>query len=502
MVAINAHHKSSVIAGSLSKEDYPLMTKSFDDVSQLDWGISSEERVRYLEKNQQEALAKAMGVNSLAGGGGFGDFGALRIEDLDATMTKVLYNRTHFVLQRWINKETADQLVFQYNVQHSYGDSRARPGFREGWGPGSSNASYSRETAVIKFLGIEGGYTHQLGQMNRGTQLDPVATENENRSIQLLELVERQLTWGDSSLLDETGQVVEYDGLYKQIKANAPAENIIDMRDEPFDLDVLSDVGLILHDYRYMNDFSQIRMFSPGQVLTDLSKTLDEGDRRMLGGLGSQPEGGYVPGTPIRGFLTQFGPIMFTPSVFMQPCPGNKPRTLAKDAFGSSTTIASATPGADATGTSQIEAGTVYYFVGVLYASGESVVSAGVSATPTPGQKVAVTVNRSAQLDQIRGYRVYRGETSVADDAGWVADIPDSAVSITFTDLNDVIPNTNIALILCNGDENLMIAQLAPLMRFAQPVFKTTLPFYYLLYHTLLVKAASRMFLIRNIGRP
>lgn len=492
---------ASLIRGQWTKEDNPVLTKSFDEVSQANWGMTAGERVVQLQTEYADAMNKAMGVNSLSGTNDFGDFGALRIEDLDPTMTKVLFDRSHMVMQRWLGKETADQLVYQYNVQHAYGDSRAQAGFREGWGPGTSNAEYSRETAIIRYLGIEGGYTHQLGAMKRGTQKDPVATENENRVIQLLELVERGLVWGDSSLVDEKGEVVMYDGLYKQIRASAPPENVIDMRGQPFELDVLQDIGLIYHDYRYTNDFSKVKMFSPGQVLTDLAKTLDDNDRRLLGGQGSQPAGGYMPGAPIKGFLTQFGPILFQPSVFMQPVPNNKPRLITKGSYGAATTIASATPGVDASGTSQIEAGTVWYFVSAIYQSGESVVSAGVSATPTPLQKVTVTVNRSAQLTDIRGYRIYRSDTANAADAGWVADVPDSAVSITFVDLNDVLPNTNIALVLEGSEDNLMIAQLAPLMRLAQPIFKTTLPFYYILYHTLLVKAPSRQFLIRNIGK-
>jgi hypothetical protein len=442
-----------------------------------------------------------MGVNSLTGGGGLGDFGALRVEDLDPVMTKVLFNRTHLVMQRALAKEIADQLVYQFNVQHAYGDSRAEPGFREGWGPGTSNAEYSRETAQIRYLGIERGYTHQLGEMRRGTQIDPVQAENENGTLAFAELVERALTWGDSSLVDETGQTVAYDGLYKQIRAKSPEENIIDLRGDPFDLDILQDVGLIYHDYRFTNDFSRVKMFAPGVVLSDISKQYvsPEITRRMLGDRG--PEGGYIDGAPVRGYESQFGTILFQPSVFMQRVPGNKPRTLVKGSFGAATTLASAVAASDTDPTNEMESGTYYYFVGVIYNSGESVVSAGVSATAADGQKVTLSINRTTQTDVVRGYRIYRGYTSNAAKAGWIGDVPDAPSGITFVDRNDVIPNTNIALILEMSPENLAIAQLAPFMRLQQPIFKTTLPFYFVLYHTLIMKAPSRQFLIRNIGR-
>jgi hypothetical protein len=490
----------SLLYGAPTLEDNPLLTKSFDDMSQDLWGITSQGRIEELQQGRVDGLMKAMGVNSLTGGGGLGDFGALRVEDLDPVMTKVLFNRTHLVMQRALSKEIADQLVYQYNVQHGYGDSRAEPGFREGWGPGSSNAEYTRETAIIRYLGIERGYTHQLGEMRRGTQVDPVQAENENGTLAFLELVERALTWGDSSLIDETGQTVAYDGLYKQIRAGAPAENVIDLRGDPFDLDILQDIGLIYHDYRFTNDFSRVRMFGPGQVFSDISKQYTDPaiTRRMLGNTG--PEGGYVDGAPVRGYETQFGTILFQPSVFMQRVPGNKPRTLVKGSFGAATTIASATAGADVSGTSEMDSGTYYYFVGVIYNSGESVVSAGVSATPSNGQQVTLLLNRTTQTDVVRGYRIYRGYTSDPSKAGWIGDVPDAPSGITFIDRNDIIPNTNIALVLEMSPENLAVAQLAPFMRLQQPIFKTTLPFYFVLYHTLIMKAPSRQFLIRNIG--
>lgn len=496
----------TLLYGSPRVEDNALLAKSFGDMSEEYWNITSAERIGELQDGKVAGLStglmKAMGVNSLTGGGGLGDFGALRIEDLDRVMTKVLFDRRHLVMQRAISKELADQLVKQYNVQHAYGDSRAEPGFREGWGPGTSNAEYTRETAEIKYLGIERGLTHQLAEMRRGTTADPTATENENATMAFAELVERAITWGDESLVDETGQKVAYDGLYKQIRGKAPEENIIDLRGDPFDLDILQDIGLIYHDYRFNNDFTNIKMYAPGAVFSDISKEFGDPaiTRRMLGGLGSQPDGGYVPGAPVRGFETQFGNILFQPSVFMQRVPGNKPRTVVKGSFGAATTIASATPGASSGDPSEMESGTYYWFVAVIYNSGESVVSAGVSATVTDGQQVTLNLNRTTQTDVVRGYRLYRGYTSNPAKAGWIGDVADKQSGITFIDKNDVIPGTNIALVLETSPENLVIAQLAPMMRFEQPVYKTTLPFYYVMYHTLIMKAPSRQFLIRNIG--
>jgi hypothetical protein len=484
-----------------------LKSISFDAVCRERFGESmgSTEVLKALQDEMQADIQKAMAINSIDGGGGFGDLGPLRLEDLDSTMSSVLYRHEHLVLQRWLPRHPAKQLIFQYNIQESYGNNRGRAGFIEGGGPGGSISRFSRHTAQIRFMGIQGGITHQATMLKEGgITLDPVAKENADRTLDLLANIERQLIWGDSTLTDVNGNVLEYDGLYKQLNDNCPDENIFDLRGAQFSLKVLDEIALIMHDARFTNDFSKFRMFAPGSVITDLSQQIRVDplsgaslSRRMIP-TGSVPS--YDPGAVYDGYTTQFGKIPFTSSVFMQPCPGGVPVADTSEAFGTAVTIASVVAGSSTT--SQMEAGTYYYTIAALYDSGESMPSAGVSVVVAEGQKATVNITPSSQRTELRGYRVYRATEADLSDAGWVADVPDDASSSVFVDLNDVIPNTSIALVLEGHEDNLMIAQLAPMMRFPLPPVKTTLPFYYLLYHTLLVKVPKRQFLIKNIGRP
>jgi hypothetical protein len=164
------------------------------------------------------------------------------------------------------------------------------------------------------------------------------------------------------------------------------------------------------------------------------------------------------------------------------------------------------TPGTGGNG--DLPANTYYYFVSAVYQGGEtlvSVASSGAVVTLSNNQVVVSVTRPSATPDQsLRGYRIYRGTTTVAADARWIANVADPRTGTNFTaltDTNQIMPGMDIMLVLEGSPENITVPQLAPLMRFNLPPFETTLPFYLLLYHTLVVKAPQRQFLVYNIGR-
>lgn len=489
------------------------LVKSFDQICRETFGDSfgSAEALAEYVATQPMELAKAMASAPVAGQS-YGDYSAVRLEDLDSTMTAVLFKAEHLKLQRWIARTPARQLIWQYDVQMQYGNSRGRSGFAEGLGPAGGVARYARKTAQVMFKGRMGGVTHQASLMREGMLIDPVATENSNKTLELLEIIERELVYGMAAMTDQVGNVIEYDGLFYQIKNNSstPPENIINMNGAAIDLSTFNNIAEIMADQRFVTDFSRVKAFMPGTVKADLSTLIGQQDRRMLGGLGSQPAGGYVPGAPIAGFQSNFGYIPFEHDIFLEPTFGKKPVNTTTDAY--STLTASAIPasgGLVAGGTgSALPVGTYYYFVGTLYVDGETAPSntggAAVSVVTTAGQAVTITINRPGSIDPtLRGYRIYRGTSSDPTLARWIADVadPHTGTNLTYVDSNQIIPGTDIMLVLEGSPENLVIPQLAPLMRYPLPPQQTTLPFYLLLYHTLVVRAPQRMFLVYNIGR-
>lgn len=488
------------------------LVKSFDQVCRETFGdaFGSAEALAEYVATQPMELAKAM-ASAPVTGQNYGDYTAVRLEDLDSTMTAVLFKSEHLKLQRWIARTPARQLIWQYDVQQAYGNSRGRAGFAEGLGPAGGVAKYARKTAQVMFKGRQGGVTHQASLMREGMLIDPVAAENSNKTLELLEIVERELVWGQAAFSDQQGNVIEYDGLYYQILNNSltPAQNIIDLRGAALDLTTMNNIAEIMADQAFVTDFSRVKAFMPGTVKADLSLLLSQQDRRMLGGLGSQPAGGYVPGAPIGGYQSNFGYIPFEHSIFLEPTFGKKPVNTATDSYSILTPASIAGGGLTAGGSgSQLSAGTYFYFIGTMYVDGETAPSntggSAISVVTTAGQNVTVTITRPGTIDPtLRGYRIYRGTTSDPTAARWVADVADahSGTTQTWTDTNAVIPGTDIMLVLEGSPENLVIPQLAPLMRYPLPPQQTTLPFYLLLYHTLVVRAPQRMFLVRNIGR-
>lgn len=488
------------------------LVKSFDQICRETYGDAFGSADALAEIMAAGAdLQKAMASTTIAGQS-FGDLGALRLEDLDSTMTAVLFKAEHLKLQRWIPRTPARQLIWQYDVQQAYGNSRATTGFAEGLGPAGDISKYDRRTAQIMFKGKMGGITHQATMMRQGMLIDPVAAENQNRTLSLLENIERELAWGRADFTDQLGNVINYNGLWQQLRTGAgvPAENVIDMRGAPMNFETFDQIAQIMVDQRFTSDFSRFKAFMFGTTATDLSQLIRQADRRELGGLGSQPAAGYVPGAPIRGFQSQFGFIPFEHSVFMEPVPGKRPPDPSLGEIVSTLAGASIGGGGLAAGGSgsKLDTGTYYYFIGTVYADGETAVSnqggAAISATPSAGQSVTITINRPAAIDgSLRGYRVYRGDTSDWKKARWIGEVadPHSGTTATFVDSGDIIPGTDVMFVLEGSPENLVIPQLAPLMRFPLPPNQTTLPFYLLLYHTLVLRAPSRQFVVYNIGR-
>ena len=496
------------------------LIKSFDILAREEWGQDFGSAAALTEFGiQKNMIQKAMASQAVAGAS-YGDFTALRLEDLDPTMTSVLFKGVHLKLQRWLPRAVARQVQWEYSVQKDYGSMRGESGFAEGRGPAGGNSSFERRVANIMFKGRKGGLTHQSSVMGPGMQLDPTAKENSDRTMELLGTIERELVWGDQDFKDQNANVVTYDGLFRQVKNGprdisgstviaTPAENVINMKGAPINFDVLENIGYILADQRYVLTFDKVKAFMGGAVASDFATLLRQADRRILGGQGSQPEGGYVPGAPAKGYLSQFGFIPFEHSTFMDPVPGKRPLVSGTtEGFSplAGATINSVTPGTGGNG--DYAAGTYYYFVSAVYAGGETLVSVASSAATVTlsNNQVVVSVARpSATPDaSLRGYRIYRGTTTVAADARWIANVADPRTGTNFnalTDTNQIMPGTDIMLVLEGSPENITIPQLAPLMRFNLPPEETTLPFYLLLYHTLVVKAPQRQFVVYNIGR-
>lgn len=435
-------------------------------------------------------FAKAISAYGITG---MGDATPLRLEDLDATMTSILYDESHLQMFNAVPRVPSRQVYYEYNKRKGYGSSRGVLGFVEGGTPVGGVSNYERLGAYIRFLGVKRGITHQLTMVGQagGIQVDPVAEENRNGTLALLESVDRGILWSDSLVLDAYGgNTINYDGLIKQVTTGA-STHVIDWAGNPPDFDMFEDIAYKLFQETYLANFGAVRCFMHGSVLASLSAQLRQMERRYLTAAAPKP---LAPGEPLSGVQTNFGWLPFTPHVFMDAVPGGQPCATADT--GAPAAPATCTGAATDDGTPGLPAGTYYYKASAVNAYGESlpVASSGVAATE--GQKITLTI---AYVAAATFYRVYRkAANGTFYYIGKV--VQTSGGSASFVDQNEWQPNTGMMVIGNFVPDNIAVAQLAPLVKFPLAVVSTTIEFLLLLYHTLVVKAPERFFIVKNIG--
>src|SRR5262249_29921638 len=310
--------------------------------------------------------------------------------------------------------------------------------FREGGAPSSGVSKWQRGQMLNKFMGVRRGVTHPAmitGQMG-GAFIDPVQSENRDGTLQLLEMIERWLIWGDKNILDGSGNEVNYDGLYLQLVADG-GKSIIDKRGDPMDFEDLENAGTQLVERGFLLDFSKVMSMWNPFVLGDLAKLKVQAERRILG---QDTPDGYRPGVPLLGYKTQRGYIPFEDSVLLDAVPGGKFLTAAEPGV-LVTAPSSATGSITSDSTSLLPIGTYYYFASAMDDQGETdtTASSAQSVTAT-GKKNTVTITR---VTNAVSYRLYRGTKSDGSDAGWIATIPQpSSGDASYVDKDQQMPNT------------------------------------------------------------
>lgn len=431
--------------------------------------------------------------------------GALMLENLDSLMTDVLLNESHIKLFNFFNKVPSAQQYFEWNRRTSYGRSRGGGlGFAQGGGPKGAASTFLRSGEYVKFLGVKGGITHQMltaGQMG-GVQIDPTTEENRDRSLQLLERLDREIIFGSKAIKSDAGVEVNFDGLLTKIAADNSA-NVIDMKGQPFGFDQLDESAVNLVKTGKLPHVNNVTSFMSVDVNQSLvAQYAARGFVRHL--KNEQREALYTPGFVLPGYQTAFGTIKFDYSLLLEEVEDSAPPTAADtDAPSAPATV---TLAAAAEATSEMAADTYYYSVSAFNDSGESLVTTSSGQAVASGEKCTATI---ARVTGATGYRVYRGTASNGSDAKWVGRVAQPASGdATFVDLNgwrtvdaDGDPANGLAILVEPDPKDVVIAQLSPLMRMMLPQESTTFPFFLLLYVTLVVKAPERVRIYKNCGK-
>jgi hypothetical protein len=476
------------------------MAKSFNQLAKSVYGNSWEGTDAYVNKLQQP-LVKALATGPVAGQS-FGNGTALVLQNLDSIMTSVLFTEEQLVKQRFIDRVPSINPIYQWNRRNSYGTGRGQNGFAEGGIGPVGNASWSRNTETVRFFGVQRGTTivANLAGALGGMFDNPVEEEEYDGTMQLLSGVERSLVWGNSTITDAAGNAIFYDGFYRKLRLGGYTNNIIDLRGAPLTFDIFSEIAAI-QQKNYITNTRNMAAFIDPDSLQTLQLQKNTVERRMMGT--TSVDGGYVAGTPLKGYDTQIGFVPFVPDVFLEPVQSKSPLSTADNgAPGTPVTVtgAVASPtGGQVSKWASSDAGTVYYTVAAFNASGESLglTTAGVAALAASINTLTIT-----KVTGSFGYRVYRGLQPTGSDAQWIGEVAESGAATTlFVDDNYLMPGTNVSLIIEKSQQNVVIPQMAPLLKLPLAIQNTTIPFGLLYMHTLALKAPERQFLIINIGK-
>jgi hypothetical protein len=477
---------------------------------------TATQRLLEMQQHLMPMMAKAMGADlvkamsaqsGLLGQPALGPANQLLLENLDPLMTSILFQMEHLKLINMLSRVPSKQIKFEWIRNTSYGVRRGSLGFREGGAPNGGSSAFTRGDMNVKFLGTRRGVTWQMmmsGEMG-GTFIDPEQKEQMDGTMELLGGVERMLVWGDKGILDKDSNETNYHGFWKQLLgATQPTSvhgdvSVIDKKGQPLDPEDFETYAAQFRTRGKLPSLANVRTLWSPLVLTDLGKIVRQGERRDLGqGL----PGGFVIGTPIVGYMTQFGFLPFDDSIMLEQVDSSIP--LAASENGAPTAPSAATPSAGAVSGAEVsfmDAGTYQYALSAFNDVGESTATQLAAAQAvTVGQKVTLTFPSAPS--GATGWRVYRQDVGAATydrtKAFIVASLP--IASTTFVDFNQLRPNTGMGLLINTDREDVVVPQLAPLTKWPLGLVNTTKEFLLMLAHALTVKAQERVIFVKNIG--
>jgi hypothetical protein len=450
-------------------------------------------------------------------------------------MSSVLFQAGHLKVFNQLPRVPSTQIVYQWMQELLYGDERGIAGFVEGGTPPTTTSQWQRNLSTVRYLGTRRGYTHQMlavGQAG-GSFVDPVARENRNGTLDLLQKIERWVLYGQAAITDGTGNLVNYDGFYAQM-VNAGV-NILDKQGQPIDYEDFENVGEILANDGVLLNFDNVRAFATPRTLSDLAKLKFNAEWYP-----KNPDAaiaGYRPGLPIEGYNSQHGYFPFEESIFIGAVKNNQ---VKKNNAGQNvadavapTAPSAVTPTVGTVNGTSLPVGTRYYWVTAMGPRGESLPTASGAVTiPAGGGSVSLAItnaNSGTGDNACVAFRVYcneAGVNSVTDPnttllwtvpAGTTVGVNNlitaggtvsNGVTIgiintnaTYIDNHQTVPGTFDMMVMNMSEEDLTIAQLAPLIKFPLAITSTTIEFLLMLYHLFVVKIPQRQFLVKNIGK-
>jgi len=450
--------------------------------------LGSPETLSELNK----ALTAGQAINNP--GASFGDGFPLRVESLERTLKNVTYRMEHLRLFKAIPKIGAMNTVEEHNVIQSYGEGDDVGFVAEGDLPESQDSAYERQYAVVKYLGTTRKVTHVMSLV-KPAHGNVIANETVSGTMWLLRILERALLFGRSDLSS-----LQFDGYEKLIGDLAPAANIIDMRGQPLDEDVLIDAALTISDAPNFGVPTHLHL-NP-KVKADLVKAFFPKGRYDIG---AGVKGDMV-GLDVNGFTSPAGDISFEPNVFITD--GGAPAVASGDPSkrpGAPTITAAATTPIDAASLfGDDDAGSYVYKIVAFNDAGRSIaVDIGGAIAVAAGEKLTFGVTPAGGAPT-KWYSLFRTKKGGAGGTErLIARIPNTAGvgQLTVDDFNTSLPGATSAFMWQQNLEVMSWKQLAPMLKIPLATVDATIRWMQLIYGVPVLYAPGKTVLFKNIGR-
>jgi hypothetical protein len=448
-----------------------------------------------------EALRKALeagygtDMSALTGGA------AIRVQSLDATLQATLADNKHFKLFNALPKPNATATVDEWTEATDQGGFPGGSTNTESGTISEANGTYARRVGLVKYLMTQCKVSYVATLQSSIVEAE--AIENQMGTLRLLRDAEVLSFFGDSAVVP-----TEYDGIFKQIAGDANlADHVLNADAASLaSVNLINDAAAIIAGYG--NFGVPTDLFMSPKVQADWDTGLDPAFRVPLADV---PGGGIEVGAPVVGIRTSHGNIRTQADVFVPDQDQQTPFELRYSAI--ATAQASIAPasvtGVAATGTSvnkftAARAGNYYYAVAGVNAAGQSTVTKTAQIAVTSGQKVTLTINRSAGAQET-GYVIYRSRkngTNATNDFRYMAKVAVAGATTTYVDENLDIPGTTPAFVLnlTPGHTAITWRQLLPLTRFQlYPVNAAVVPWALLLFGYLRISKRRQHVVIKNI---
>jgi hypothetical protein len=470
---------------------------SWQDYAGVDgfYGASSPNELQSLNK----ALSAGSSINA-PGAAVPGDGFAMRVESLERTLKSTTFRAEHIRLWRAIPKLPAYNTVEEFNQIQSYGQSLGGGWIPEAGLPNETDAQYERKYSIVKFMGVSRRVSHVM-TLVKPAHGNVIAQETVAGTLHLLQMIENNLFFGDSSL-----DPLQWDGFERQIEAGAPAGNIIDLRGQPLTEEALIDASLTIMDAPNYGRGTHLHL-NP-KVKADLVKTFFPKMRYDLGALQNGKIGGDV-----SSYISPAGDVRLESNVFLTDGGGVSGLAALGDAAqrpaAPSISVAAA---AAPTASSQFVAsdnGNYFYWVVAVNRFGQSapVQVNAVTLAVVAGDGVSFTILPGAgPLPSY--YQIYRtragGAASTARLIRRVSNIvggAPSAAALAFVDLNQRLPGCTTGFLFQQDLENMAFKQLAPMIKIPLATVDPSIRWMQLIYGTPQVYTPGRNIIFRNIGR-